>query len=478
MERAPHSYAAIAQATAAAVLICTLAIAPIPLASNRDWGWSPVCFAVGVALILQSISYALQASRVPSFPPSWSLKVALLAMTVVLSWAVIQAMAWDGASRLSSFFSTAEEALRQPTQTRDVVDPERALTGVMRLFAYAGVFWLAVQLGRIRRYANAISLTLMGSAVLVTLYGWVMELSTHSCVALHFVKMERPNGAPCPFSGTFINSSNYADFASMASLICLAYLHDHLLQRGESERSARARWRSRLRTLTGIGAFYLTALLFLLCSIVYSASRAGLAAFAVGAITMTILPRAVQRERRAGFIGATIGVLLVISIALAIGGEGVLRRSLALFTDEESARTHLFTLTVDAISIHPWAGWGLGSFEPLYSAFQPASLYLQFDKAHNTYLENALDLGIPISLTLLLAIASPAIRCARGLYERRRDTQFAAAAVGSSVLLAVHSIVDFGIQIPAIAVTYSAILGIGWAQSWRRQHLPAPNGEL
>jgi O-antigen ligase len=113
----------------------------------------------------------------------------------------------------------------------------------------------------------------------------------------------------------------------------------------------------------------------------------------------------------------------------------------------------------------------MGSFESLYSVFQPTSLYLSFDKAHNTYLENALDLGIPISLAIVLAVAAPALRCLRGLRERSRDAHFCAAAVGATVLIALHSTVDFGIQIPAVAVAFSAILGVGWAQSWSSRQL-------
>src|SRR5262249_17271715 len=129
-------------------------------------------------------------------------------------------------------------------------------------------------------------------------------------------------------------------------------------------------------------------------------------------------------------------------------------------------RLALYDLAVNAIYMKPWTGWGLGSFEPLFSAFQPASLLLRYDKAHNVYLESAMELGIPMTCLLLVAIAAIAARCVRGMRDRRRDRQFSAAAFGSTVFLGLHSLVDFGVQIPAVAIAYAAILGLGWTHSW------------
>ena len=46
-------------------------------------------------------------------------------------------------------------------------------------------------------------------------------------------------------------------------------------------------------------------------------------------------------------------------------------------------------------------------------------------------------------------------------------TLHAAARAGASVLVGVHALVDFSVQIPAVAVTYAAILGMGCAQASR-----------
>jgi hypothetical protein len=53
-----------------------------------------------------------------------------------------------------------------------------------------------------------------------------------------------------------------------------------------------------------------------------------------------------------------------------------------------------------------------------------------------------------------------------GVFQRRRDGIYPAIAVAATVLVGVHAVVDFSLQIPAVAVTYAAILGMGVAQSF------------
>ncbi len=68
----------------------------------------------------------------------------------------------------------------------------------------------------------------------------------------------------------------------------------------------------------------------------------------------------------------------------------------------------------------------------------------------------------------LLLYAGPALLfgyCLRGLFVRRRDQVYPLAAVGATLLVALHALVDFSLQIPAVAVTYAALFGLGVAQA-------------
>ncbi|WP_169776431.1 O-antigen ligase, partial [Escherichia coli] len=66
----------------------------------------------------------------------------------------------------------------------------------------------------------------------------------------------------------------------------------------------------------------------------------------------------------------------------------------------------VFVMVVDAIKTSPWTGIGLGTFQDVFPAYRTGDLTSRglWDKAHNSYLENALELGIPAMLALHLAI--------------------------------------------------------------------------
>ena len=98
------------------------------------------------------------------------------------------------------------------------------------------------------------------------------------------------------------------------------------------------------------------------------------------------------------------------------------------------------------------------------------------DKAHNTYIEHLVELGIPATAALYLGPVLLFGYCVRGLFARQRNQVFGLAAAGATVLVALHSLVDFSLQIPAVAVTFAAVLAIGVAQSAPSPKRPAQPG--
>jgi O-antigen ligase len=221
-----------------------------------------------------------------------------------------------------------------------------------------------------------------------------------------------------------------------------------------------------LITLAGRGGLAMAALVLLSGGIVYSASRAGFLAFVAGGLVMLFTLDVVQKQRWSATVQSAALLLALILGALAIAGSGIISRFALLIAEGDVDRAGLRAVSLKAIDLAPWSGWGLGSFESLYSLLQPPTLLTFYDKAHNAYLETAIELGLPITLLLLFGILWIVVRCVRGISERSRDAHYPAIALGASVLLGLHSFVNFDIQIPAIAVCYAALLGQGWRQSW------------
>ena len=72
----------------------------------------------------------------------------------------------------------------------------------------------------------------------------------------------------------------------------------------------------------------------------------------------------------------------------------------------------------------------------------------------------------PAALALFAAIGGLAVVCLRGVRRRHRDWAYPALGVAASVLVGVHALLDFSLQIPAVAILYACIMGVGCAQAW------------
>ena len=117
------------------------------------------------------------------------------------------------------------------------------------------------------------------------------------------------------------------------------------------------------------------------------------------------------------------------------------------------------------VAERPWQGHGYGNFEAAFAQHRDERFGDRVDMAHNTYIEHLVELGVPATLLLYLGPLLLFGYCVRGVFARRRDQLFPLVAVGATVLVALHALVDFSLQIPAVAVTYAALLGIGVAQA-------------
>ena len=71
-----------------------------------------------------------------------------------------------------------------------------------------------------------------------------------------------------------------------------------------------------------------------------------------------------------------------------------------------------------------------------------------------------------VAVGALSAIALIALRCLRGSITRQRDAYYPAAGFAIAVFAGIHSLVDFTLQVPAVAATFALLLGTCCAQSW------------
>ena len=183
----------------------------------------------------------------------------------------------------------------------------------------------------------------------------------------------------------------------------------------------------------------MTAVLY--ASVIASASRTGATLVTVEVLALPWLGR--RSTAAAKVIAMSV---LCAGIATSVVGWDVLWKR---FQDADPFRyrREIAVSTAGMIRQRPWAGFGLGSYQDVYPQFASFDLGLTVDHAHDDWAEWTAEGGIPL-LLCMLAIAAvslrPAVRhgWALGVY---------------AVFL--HSLVDFPMQIPAIACSVFALLG-------------------
>jgi O-antigen ligase len=200
-------------------------------------------------------------------------------------------------------------------------------------------------------------------------------------------------------------------------------------------------------------------------AILFTHSRAGALSVASGVLvlfTAVTLTKAVRLRR-------ITGVILIIAIAgysfFSLSGKAVSDR-MADAGYSLSDRLNYYVLVMEEIKERPMIGIGYGNYPDASWKIRDQSVKKHWDKVHNTYLESALELGIPMTIVLFGTLLIAALVCLFGVRARNRNEIYPSIGLAVITIVGIHSLVDFSIQIPAVAITFSLLLGVAYAQAW------------
>jgi O-antigen ligase len=197
-----------------------------------------------------------------------------------------------------------------------------------------------------------------------------------------------------------------------------------------------------------------------------TASRGGIASTAFGLFVMGALTVRLRKQRFAQSITIiVVGALLVGVIFLSFGDAVVGKIAQSGFRDQ--GRIGLYVITMRSILAAPWFGYGYGTFVDVFPMFRDQSVgtFGQWTAAHDTYLEAFQGLGLIFGPMLVATVAVLVWYCVKGAATRQMNETLPGVAAGVAFLLGVHALVDFTLQLQAIAITFMALLGAGVAQS-------------
>ncbi len=155
-------------------------------------------------------------------------------------------------------------------------------------------------------------------------------------------------------------------------------------------------------------------------------------------------------------------MLALAAVLFMMGGEGLAERFVRMGADWEQ-RAALYSQIAGMIMERPFAGYGAGSFAQAYPLFHapPVANSVTWDHAHSTYLALFLGAGIPFGLIPVALAGMLVFRIARLAAANSAGAPHAPAAIGAAVLVAIHSLVDFSLEIQAVALLFVVMLAIG-----------------
>lgn len=439
-----------------------VALAPLPLASNRPLPAALLSLGAALLLAVWALRLGLTGKGI-SIPPArlaWSLAL----FGLVCLWIVVQWLPIVPADLADPIWSVAGHTLGTDLPGRISVNPNETLSGLMRLLAYAAIFWLTLQLTRNAARAQLAVTWIAVFGTIYAFYGLVAYLAGNEWLLIY-----RKWAYWESLTGTFVNRNSFAAFLGLCLICAFSKLLDRISPTLAIKRPFRQKLVVVIETLTLRAALPLAAVVTLALALVLTSSRGGVMVSCAALLVLLVIYARGRslKWRHVGAVGAL--TLAIAGVALATSGGPLSKRyaeqSAAL---SESGRAAVYGIVADAIMSSPWTGTGFGTFPDVFPAYRNADGLPQvtWDKAHNTYLENALELGVPAAVLLNLSLLLLVLQTARGVRNRRRGWTIPAIGVSASVLLGLHSLVDFSLQMPAIAALYACIMGMAVSQSW------------
>ncbi|MFC1688655.1 O-antigen ligase family protein [Pseudomonadota bacterium] len=442
-------------------LMLLVVISPLPLGSNRVWSWSLCAVIAGILALLwavASIRRPVQLNRGlnPLIP---------LLFVLACGWAIVQLAHGAPQAWQHPVWLMASEVLGAELPGRISLSADDTWTALMRLLSYALVFVLAYQLTRDRARAQAAFGWLAIAGLLYAVFalyvywgGYYPQWLFEGRVLPHDVR------------GTFINRNHFATWQGLTVLCAIAWFY-HRMARPVLKPYAVPQDRE-----TQVVEFILrswkplTALLLMVTALVLTHSRGGFTATLAATVTLLFL-----LDRRASNGRASSGkslsrvtvivALAVTSFAFYLTSEAVLDRINSTDISSEE-RMAVFADINRGVADNPVLGFGYGTFADSFRLYDHNEAAVHYDRAHNTWLENTFELGLPAALALFLSIIGLALVCLRGVWRRHRDWIYPATGVAASVLVGLHATVDFSLQLPAVAILFACIMGVAVAQSF------------
>jgi putative inorganic carbon (HCO3(-)) transporter len=350
------------------------------------------------------------------------------------------------------------------------LDPHASLIYWLKSLGYVCVFILVLILVNTRTRLERLLQTIVFSGTLQALYGSFMVLSG---IEYGFFNPKTSNQGVS--TGTFVNRNHFAGYINL----CLAAGMGLMIAKlgGEKLYTLRQWIRSIARLLLGEKTRLRIYLIIMVVALVMTHSRMGNSAFFASTLVVGTLGLLLMKNapRSTVLFLASVIVLDLVIVGTWFGLEKVVDRveQTAVHATADDVmpgetRDEVDRYALDYARDYRLTGSGGGTFYIVFPAYSNRDAPSYYDHAHDDYLEVLTETGV-----IGAALAGGLVLLSAGLclwaLRQRSDPLMRGTAFGVGLALswaAMHSTVDFNLQIPAVAMTFTVFLALAWVAAF------------
>jgi len=335
------------------------------------------------------------------------------------------------------------------------IDPADTFNRLLLVISFAGLFFLVAWWSARPERALQLILAVTITAFAVSLFGLVQYLTWNG--RIYWFRRIPSTSA----FGPFVNHNHFAGYVGLVIpiAVCLAFFaFEQKRFGGRKDEIASERW--------GRAGLALFAAAVLVAALFFSLSRGGILSSAIGGLGLFILVSRRVTSRLLAWSVAAVLIVVALGFIAWIGADVVSNQigSYRTIENEASFRFRAVVWKAMAENIAPLlkTGSGLGTFEESFAPFTPPGSARRWDKAHNDYLQLLWETGV-VGFLLFAAAAFVFIRRFWWPALRAREGPLSLFRVGLAIsvfTIALHSIVDFNLQIGANGFLFALVSGV------------------
>jgi O-antigen ligase len=342
------------------------------------------------------------------------------------------------------------------------ISPHETALALVKFLAYLSGFLLAAYLFDSAKRKSGLIRALILLAGFEAAYGIVQYLTGWQKI-FTYAKLFDTEEA----TGTYINRNHFAGLLELTLPFVLASGFYSFQMWSERRRAGLNRRASVERSSAGVRSiFYLFLAAIVVVAVIFSRSRSGILVTVFSSVFIVLLAQ-VKATRKVWMLGFFLFLGCVLGYGLWIGLDPVLARFELMREPGYLQLEGRIAIWKDALRLardHPVVGTGLGTFGTAFRRYQTERVDRYIDHAHNDYLEFASDVGLSGVVLLFLPILYLLVKMILSFLDdpRRYRRAVTLGCIGSTLALLIHSVADFNLQIPANALIFAVVLGIGY----------------